>query len=230
MAERATATETTRNAQKILARVKGLHEHMQPDEFPLLNVPAIWDSDVSEQRGHAIPGDVIVTNQHIIGYALTTFPRKHLFFDALPLSQLTTISLRNKSHEPLFRELLISDGKRKVYVRAPQKQMSLLHTMLRHAIETYASTSAAQVEETTLTESENVTPTGPVYGTQDIRAPFERSLLAIVLLFVGGLVLEIIGASAWSATGSSQIGLPLVIAGLLAFIFSIIVLRQRQRR
>lgn len=227
MTERATTMERTRNAQKILARVKGLREHMQPDEFPLLNVPAIWDGSLPEQQGRSIPGDVIVTNQRIIGYALTTFPRTRLFFDALPLSQLTTISQRNKSHEPLFRELLISDGKRKVYIRAPQKQMDSLYTTLRQAIETYAAPTKAQVEEA---EPGLAAPTGPVYGTQDIRAPFERSLLAIVLLFVGGLVLEIIGANAWAATGSSQVGLPLIIAGLLAFIFSIIVLRQRQRR
>jgi len=224
-------TEVTRNAQKILARLKGLREHMRPDEIPLLNVPAIWDGGLPEQEGHATPVDVVVTNQRIIGYALKTFPRTHLFFDALELPRLTTISQRNKSYEPLFRELLLSDGKRKVYLRTPQKQVSQLVHTLRQAIVTYAPDAQAQVEETTDTPSASsgeVKAAAPVYGVQDIRTPFEGSLLAIVLLFIGGLVLEIVGAGAWAATGDAQVGLPLCIAGFLAFIFSIFVMRQRQ--
>lgn len=224
-------TEVTRNAQKILARLKGLRERMRPDEIPLLNVPAIWDGGLPEQEGHATPVDVVVTNQRVIGYALKTFPRTHLFFDALELSRLTTISQRNKSYEPLFRELLLSDGKRKVYLRTPQKQVTQLVHTLRQAIETYVPDAQAQVEETTDTPSASsgeVKAAAPVYGVQDIRAPFEGSLLAIVLLFIGGLVLEIVGAGAWAATGNAQVGLPLCIAGFLAFIFSIFVMRQRQ--
>src|SRR5579875_2065178 len=145
--------ETARNAQKILARVKGLQEHMRPDEFPLLNIPAVWDGGLPEQEGHATPVDVVVTNQRVIGYALKTFPRTHLFFDALELPRLTTISQRNKSYEPLFRELLLSDGKRKVYLRTAQKQASQLIHTLRQAIETYVPDAQTQGEETAGTPS-----------------------------------------------------------------------------
>jgi len=61
-----------------------------------------------------------------------------------------------------------------------------------------------------------------------MRASFERSSLAIVLLFVGGLILEIGGALLWRVTQSAQIGLPLCIAGFVAVATSIMIARQRR--
>jgi hypothetical protein len=68
----------------------------------------------------------------------------------------------------------------------------------------------------------------PVYGTQDMRGTFERSLLSVLLLFVGGLLLEILGVIAWIITQSAQTGLPLCGAGLVAVITSILLMRQRR--
>jgi hypothetical protein len=48
-----------------------------------------------------------------------------------------------------------------------------------------------------------------------------------VLLFVGGLVLELIGVAGWLLTGNLQVGAPLFIAGLLAVIVATLVRRQR---
>jgi hypothetical protein len=220
----ADTTESTRKAEKILARLKGLRGYLQPDEFPLLNVPAIWDGGSLEQSGRSMPCDVVVTNQRIFGYALTTFPRTRLFLDALSLPALTTISLRQKNYEPLFRELLISDGRRKIYIRTRYKQMQALYDALRMALECYTSASTAQIAEV---DEASIMAVTPVYGAQDIRVPFEHSLLAIVLLFVGGLVLEMVGALAWVATSNAQVGWPLCVAGFVSVITAIALRRRR---
>lgn len=214
-------SSNTRTAEKILARIKGLRNHMQLDEEPLLAVPAIWDNG---QGQRATPCEVIVTNQRLLGYVFVTFPRERLFLEALPLSTITTISVRQRTFEPLFRELLVSDGQRKIYIRTPQKKIEALYAALRAATEQYTSLGQATVEEG---QTENTPPTTPIYGRQDIRISFENSPLAIALLFVGGLVLELVAAVLWAITSSVQVGLPLFIAGLLAVITAILVKRQR---
>lgn len=223
------------NGDKILGRFKGLREQMQPGEFPLLSMPGIWDANLSENGGRSMPCDIVLTNQRIFGYAFTTFPRTRLFLDALPLSTLTTISLRQKRYEPLFRELLISNGQHKVYIRARSQQIATLYDSLRTAIEQYApsATRAIQNQNEQNPDDESTTspqPVTPIYGKQEIRGTFEHSLLAIVLLFVGGLLLELMGVSAWIATGNVQIGLPLCVAGLLAFWMSLVARQQRTTR
>jgi hypothetical protein len=61
-----------------------------------------------------------------------------------------------------------------------------------------------------------------------MQGTFERSLLSILVLFVGGLLLEILGVVIWFATQSAQTGLPLCGAGLVAVITSILLMRQRR--
>lgn len=218
-------------SEKIIARFKGLRDHMQADEIALFAVPAIWDAGV-EQRSTAC--DVIITNQRLIAYYFVSFPRERLFFDALTLPNITTVTLRQKSFEPLFRELLVSDGQRKVYIRAPRQKIESLYNTLRSTITEYTPEnsptfeSTEQMHEASTTQSSQRRP-APVYGRQEIRRPFDNSPLAIVMLFVGGLGLEIIGLVLWFNTANSQTGLPLCIAGLVAVIFSVIVMRQRRR-
>ena len=229
---------STGNSEKILARLKGLREQMQPGEFPLLNMPGIWDGNLPENNGRSMPCDIVLTNQRIFGYALTTFPRTRLFLDALPLSTLTTISLRQKNFEPLFRELLISNGQHKIYIRARAQQIAILYDSLRTAIEQYAPSATQAIEnqipqnsgDETVPSASSASSVTPIYGKQEIRGTFERSLLAIVLLFVGGLLLELIGVSLWITSGNVQIGLPLCIAGLLAFWMSLVARNQRTTR
>jgi hypothetical protein len=209
-------------AEKILSSLKGLRKQLQADEQPLFAVPAIWDN--GRQR-HSIPCDIVLTNQRLMGYYYVSFPRERLFLDALPLADITGVSLRQKAYEPLFRELLVSDGQRKVYIRAPRRKIEDLYSALRAAIESHApSTEAAFADEAGDVESR---PT-PVYGRQEISRPFESSPLAIVLLFVGGLILEIVGVLLWMATQSAQVGLPLCVAGFAAVITSFLV-RRNQR-
>ena len=210
------------SAQKILASLKGLHNHLQPDEEPLSTIPAIWDSG-REQR--SMPCDVVLTNQRLMGYVFVTFPRERLFLEALSLNAITIVSLRHKSFEPLFRELLVSDGQRKVYIRAPRQKIELLYQALRTAIEVYAPAgqSALQGEET---NAGDVDHGGLVYGRQEIRREFYRSPLAVTLLFIGGLLLEIGGAVLWAITQSAQAGLPLFIAGFIAVFTAFVVRRQ----
>ncbi len=76
----------TSTAEKILAQVKGLRNHLQPDEQPLLALPAIWDNG---QEKRSAPCDVIVTNQRLLGYYLVSFPRERLFLDSLTLREET---------------------------------------------------------------------------------------------------------------------------------------------
>ena len=215
-----------KSAQKILARTKGLQQHLQPDEEPLLKVPAIWDNG---QTHHSKPCDVIVTNERILGFEFVTFPRERLFLEDFPLSTISSVTLRHKTFEPLFRELAISDGTRKVFIRAPRKLIETLYTALRLATEQNAPTTHPNFEDEQVNrvgETQQSTP-ATIYGRQDIRTTFERSPLAIVLLLVGGIVLELIGVAGWLLTGNIQVGTPLFIAGFLAVIVATLVRRQR---
>lgn len=220
MPAQSTATE------KIYRHFKHLRQHLQEGETPLFMVPAIWDGG---QEAHSMACDVIVTNRRIFGYVYTTFPRERLFLDALPLDSIRAVTLREKSFEPIFRELLVSGSRRKIYIRAPRQKIESLQAALRQALEqekaemrTASDAVDAAVEETARTAV-------PVYGTQDMRGTFERSLLSILVLFVGGLLLETLGVVVWVMTQSAQTGLPLCGAGLVAFITSILLMRQRRR-
>ena len=208
-------------AEKILTRLKGLRSHMQPGEEPLFTVPAIWDSG-RDQR--SMPCDIVLTNQRLFGYVYMTFPRERLFLDALSLTAIKAVTFRQKTFEPLFRELLVSDGQRKVYIRAPRQKIESLYDALRSAIAHYAPHTQPALEHEEASPTNEPTPS---FGRQEIRTPFERSPLAITLLFIGGLFLEVVGAALWAITQSSQIGLPLLVAGFVAVITAILVRRQR---
>jgi hypothetical protein len=211
----------TGTAEKILARLKGLGNQMQAGEEPLFTIPAIWD-DGRGQR--SMPCDVVLTNQRLFGYVYVTFPRERLFLDALSLANIKAVTLRHKTFEPVFRELLVRDGQRRVYIRAPRQKIENLYEALRSAIEQYAPGTRAALESEEVRDDAQVTPT---YGRREIHTTFERSPLAIVLLFIGGLLLEIGGVVLWAVTQSPQTGLPLFIAGFAAVITAILVKRQR---
>ena len=208
-------------AEKIIRQLKGLNTHLLPGEKPLFTVPAIWDSG-QDQR--SVPCDVVLTNQRIFGYYYVTFPRERLFLDALHLTEIKAVTFRQKSFEPVFRELLVSDGRHRVYIRAPRKKLERLYEALQSALEHYGSDvqPVAQSEET-----EPTNETTAVFGRQEIRTTFERSPMAITLLFIGGLVLEISGVVLWATTQSAPTGLPLVVAGFVAVITAFLVRRQR---
>lgn len=210
---------STTSAGRILKRFKGLHAQLQEGEFPTFTIPAIWDGGQGER---AMPCDVIVTNQRVFGYYYVSFPRERLFLDAIALDDIRAVSLREKSFEPLFRELLINTGTRKVYARAPRQKIERLYEALRAANkEDTRPASGAENDQGQAREAR-----APVYGRQEIRAAFERSPLAITLLFVGGLALEVLGALFWLLTGSAQTGLPLMVAGFVAVVTAILVARR----
>jgi hypothetical protein len=208
-------------ADKLLKQLKGLRNHLQPGEEPIFTVPAIWDNG---QAQRSMPCDVVLTNQRLFGYVYVTFPRERLFLDALSLTEIKAVTFRQKTFEPVFRELLVRDGQRKVYIRAPRKKIESLYEALRSAMEQYAPKAQPALEHE---ETSNVNETAPSFGKQEIRTTFERSPLAIILLFIGGLILEIGGIVLWTATQSTQIGLPLIVAGIVAVITAILVRRQK---
>jgi hypothetical protein len=217
---------TKSTADKILAQIKSLHKHLQPDEQPLLTLPAIWDAG---QNTKSIACDVILTDQRLLGYYFVSFPRERLFLDALALQEIRTVAIRQKNFEPLFRELLVSDAQRKIYIRAPRQKIEMFYTELRSAIETYAQANTPTYD-TDDTANEQIAITAspaPVYGRQEIKTAFESSNMAILLLFMGGLGLEIGGATLWETVGQA-IGLPLCLAGFV-LVFAAIV-QRRQRR
>ncbi len=208
-------------ADKILSQLKGLRNHLQPGEEPIFTVPAIWDNG---QAQRSMPCDVVLTNQRLFGYVYVTFPRERLFLDALSLTEIKAVTFRQKTFEPVFRELLVRDGQRKVYIRAPRKKIESLYEALRSAMEQYAPKAKPAIEHE---DTSNVNETAPSFGRQEIRTTFESSPLAIILLFIGGLILEIGGIVLWTATQSTQIGLPLIVAGIVAVITAILVRRQK---
>ena len=211
------------SAKKILARLKGLRTHMQPGEEPLFSIPGIWDGG---QGQRSIAGDVVLTNQRLFGYVFSSFPRERLFLDAIPLSSIKAISLRQKSFEPVFRELLVRDGQRNVYIRSRRKQIEGLYQALRAAIEEFAPVAQPALENEEVETPAAIHP-APIYGRQEIRTSFERSSFGITLLFVGGLLLEVIGVLLWLATQNAQTGLPLCFAGLVAVITAMLMRRSR---
>ncbi len=210
-----------KTADKITRQLKGLRTHLQPDEEPLFTVPAIWDSG-HEERG--IPCDVVLTNERIFGYYYVTFPRERLFLDALYLTEIKVATFRQKTFEPVFRELLVSDGQHRVYIRAPRKKLERLYEALQSAIERYASKKEAAFQSE---ETEPINETSTAFGRQEIRTTFERSPLAITLLFIGGLVLEIAGIALWAMTQSAPTGLPLIVAGFVAVLTAFLLRRQK---
>ena len=208
------------NADKIFRNLKGLRSHLQPDEEPLFTVPAIWDSG-QDQR--SVPCDVVLTNKRLFGYVYVTFPRERLFLDALNLTTIKAVTFRQKTFEPVFRELLVSDGQHKVYIRAPRKKLERLYEALQSAKERYDPNTQAMLQNE---ESKSTNETTTTFGRQEIRTTFERSPLAIILLFIGGLILEIGGVILWATTKSATTGLPLIVAGFVAVITAILVRRQ----
>src|SRR5712691_1212091 len=165
-------------ADKILKHLKGLRTHLQPDEEPLFTVPAIWDSG---QAQRSVPCDVVLTNKRLFGYVYVTFPRERLFLDALSLTAIKAVTLRQKTFEPVFRELLVSDGQRKVYIRAPRQKIESLYAALRSALERYTPNVQTTLERD---ETNSINEAAPSFGKQEIRSTFERSSLAIILLFI----------------------------------------------
>ncbi|MDQ2905684.1 MAG: hypothetical protein M3Y81_19325 [Chloroflexota bacterium] len=209
-------------AEKILARFKPLREHLQPGEEPLSATPAIWDS---EQAQRGVPCDVVLTNQRLLGYAFARFPRQRIFLEALDLADITVVSLRQKSHEPLFRELLVSEGSRKVYIRSSRPKIEALYASLRAASEQRTPQTNITLDEPANTEA-TPAPVSPIYGRQEIRTPFERSPLGLSLLFAGGVLLELLAALLWLATQSAPLALPLFIAGLVCVITAFLTRRR----
>ncbi len=218
-------SDTSKNAQKILSQSKGLSQQLQVGEEPVLSIPAIWDSD---ERSHSEACDVILTDQRLIGFYFKSFPREKLFFEALDLSAITHVTLRQKTYQPVFREIVVSQGMHKVSIRMPRQKSEVLYAALRTA--TSARHGLDEQQATSQSPEVSVTidrlPT-PVYGREDVHTAFDTSSLAIVLLFVGGIVLEVVGVILWSVTQSSQIGLPLCIAGFVAVCVAILQARQR---
>ncbi len=218
--------DKTRSIEKIFRQVKRLREQMQPGEEPVLAIPGIWDSG-KQQR--STPCDIVVTNQRLLGYFSVVLPRPRLFLEELPLAEITAVSLRHKTYEPLFRELQVSVGKRKVYIRAPRRHIEALYSALREANEEYVTAAQATFEDASASaDPATIPPPTTVYGRHDIRTTFENSPLAIILLFGGGLVLEILGFALWVATQNIQVGLPLFGAGIAAVITATLLRRQRK--
>lgn len=206
---------------------------MQPDEEPLLAVAGIWDSG---KEDHSTPCEVIVTNQRLLGFYTSRISRtRRLFLEQVDLKAITVVSLRQKTYEPIFRELLVSEGKRKIYIRAPRRYIEALFAALRETIEQIGDKTSVAFEdgpqqgETPETSAihREATPITPAYGRQDVRVSFERSPLAIMLLFVGGLIIEVIGFVLWGMTGNLQVGIPLFAAGVVAVMTAIFLRRQR---
>lgn len=217
------------SSEKILSQLKGLRAQMREGEQPLFTIPAIWDNATTKQSKAC---DLVLTNQRLFGYIYTSFPREHLFLDALELDQIKTVSLRQKSFEAMFRELLVSDRSTKIYIRATRKKIEDTYAALRDALAEHAPAvhTALAAEEHNI---EQAGPAGeereaPTYSRQQIRQPFERSPMGITLLLVGGLLLEILGALIWATTGSLQTGLPLLLAGIVAVIVATFVRRQQR--
>lgn len=211
------------SAEKILARLKGLRAQMREGEQPLFTIPAIWEN-ATERQSNAC--DLVLTNQRIFGYIYTTFPRERLFLDSMELADITSVSLRQKSFETVFRELSVTDSKKRIYIRATRKKIEEAYSALREAITEHAPAAHAALATSEQAAEQGEQHEPPIYSTERVRQPLERSPLGITILLVGGLLLEVIGILTWAATRSLQTGLPLLLAGILAVIVATMARRQ----
>jgi hypothetical protein len=213
-------------SEKILRRLKGLRERLREGEQPLYSIPVIWENATEKQSNGC---DLVLTSQRLFGYIYTTFPRERLFLDDLELDKIRAVSLRKKSFEAIFREIFVSDGVKKIYIRAPRKKIEEAYAALRAAIEEHAPAAQSALSEATPAgqeETREKAPVTTVYGRQEVRQTLERSPQGITILLVGGLLLEIVGALVWAATGSLQTGLPLFFAGIVAVVVATLSRRQ----
>jgi hypothetical protein len=228
-------------AEHILNRFKGLRAQIQEGEEPVMALPGIWDGG---QSAHSTACDVILTNQRIIGYYYRGFPREHIFVDSLNLTDLRNITWRQKKYEPVFREILVSSQQRKVYIRMPRQKSEELYETLHAVTRQIGNTTTTNEpeEEVTNTQSHEPGSAHPtpmragnqdegaqqrlVYERENIQRPFETSPLAVMLLLIGGIILEIISVFLWTTTQSVSIGLPIFIAGFVMVIGSFLA-RQR---
>ncbi len=216
-----------KNIQKILSRCKGLPKQLQAGEEPVLAIPAIWHSST---HAHSEACEVILTNQRLIGFYCKRFPSEKLFFDALHLSDITHVTLRQQTYKPVFRELLVSAGMLNVSLRAPRQQSEVLYSALRTATTTphhEHDEQGSRGEKPEVSAASASSQPAPLYRREAVRTAFDTSPLAIMLLFVSGIVLEIVGAILWLLTQSSQVGLPLCGAGFVAVMVAIVQARHR---
>ena len=203
-------------ANKIFQRLKGLRAQMQAGEEPILALPAIWDSGSSS---HSTACDVIVTNQRLIGYYYRGFPRERIFIETLNLTDLDTVIWRDKNYEPVFREILVSDGLRKVYIRTPRQKSALLYETIHILTEKNDQGAKQQETKTAANADEQIQVRrhqAPIYGHEEVRRPFEKTVLSNALLVVGGILLEIIGIILLLTIHNAGISIPLFIAGFVA--------------
>ena len=214
-------------SEQILRRLKGLGAQLREGEEPLFSVPAIWENASTRESAAC---DLVLTNQRLLGFIYTTFPRERLFLDALELPQITQVVLRHKSFEAMFRELLVSAGTQKIYIRATRPKIEATYTALQNALAEHApvtqTTLAGDTADEPAPDREQPAPTTPTYSRQQVKQPLNRSPLGVTLLLVGGLLLEILGVVAWGVTGSAQTGMPLFLAGIVAVIMATLVRRQ----
>jgi hypothetical protein len=209
---------STRSDQ-ILDHFKGLRTQMREGEQPLFSIPAIWENATEHQTNAC---DLVLTNQRLFGYIYKSFPRERLFLDAIELSEITVVSIRHKNLEAMFRELFVSDGKKRIYIRATRKKIEEAYTTLCKTITQHAPASRAAVS----TDEQDKEQAAPIYSRQEVHQTLERSPLGITILLVGGLLLEIIGIIVWANTASAQTGIPLLLAGIVAVIVATMARRQ----
>jgi hypothetical protein len=215
--------ETRTASQKIIASLKGLRDHLQEDEQPVINIPGIWDSS---QQQSSTACDIVLTNQRLLGYYKVNFPRERFFLDTLPLSTIRTITLQQKK-DPVFREILVYTGERQVYIRSSRQKIEQLNTALQQALEhntfyggmPVAAIKARDQKAQPLSSKQQELPSA------DASTP--ATPLNITLLFTGGLLLEVLGALLWAGTHSIQIGAPLVIAGFVSWSGAMFLRKQR---
>jgi hypothetical protein len=212
--------ETSTASQKITASLKGLRDHLQENEQPIINIPGIWENG---QQNHSTACDIVLTNQRLLGYYKVSFPRERLFLDTLPLSSIRMVILQQKK-DPVFRELMVGTTDRKVYIRSPRQKIELLNTALQSTIEQNVPNASAKFETA---EAKQQGPQS-LQERPGMSQPMQSSPLNITLLFTGGLFLEALGILLWSSTHSAQIGTPLVIAGFVSWLAALYLRKKRQ--
>lgn len=226
-----------KQANVITARVKGLQAYLQPEELPCFSQPAIWVGGTNKPNETC---EVVITNKRVIGFYYRSFPREKVFLDTVDLASINRVTFLQKSYEPIFRDIVIKAGSRTISLRTPGQKAEALFNALQEAAPSSQISTTEEAIETVASANNSVTPepepahisstnmTNTTYERQTTRNPFSASAITIILLFIGGIILEIVGAIVWAGTASAPTGLPLCIAGFIAVVAAILQTRQRR--
>ncbi len=206
--------DETIQSQKILAQssLRGIDPYIHLNEAALLTIPAIWDNGQSQKSR---PCEIVLTDQRLLGFFRS---RRETSVEEFALEAIQTVTFREKQYEPIFRELLVSDGVRRVFIRAPKKKLEELYIRLQATLKLQTSTG----------EAVTASKSSPTFERENLStASYESSSAGLTMLLGLGIAMECLSLFLCTAAQNLQAAAPLFIVGFMAVCLAFIIRRRR---